>query len=245
MCALKRIRKWLRILQLIRGDNLDPMKPTTRHTRRRFLSNGLAVSGGLALSRSSAFAQAMQASGSGGAADITGRNSLKAHAAAHGLLTGAAVEAQLLASNAGVAKIVTDQYSILVAENSMKVGPMRPTPTTYSFEAGDALVAFGDAHGIRVRGHNLCWHAQLPTWFNSYATKDNAQQLLVDHITTVAGHFKGKLHSWDVVNEAINVPDGQPGGLRNGPWFKLLGPDFIPIAFRTARAADPDVLLTY
>lgn len=221
------------------------MTPSARHTRRRFLSNGLAISGGLALTRSSAFAQAMQAAGSGGVPDITGRNSLKAHAAAHGLLTGAAVEAQLLASNAGVAKIVIDQYSILVAENSMKVGPMRPTPTTYSFEAGDALVAFGDAHGIKIRGHNLCWHAQLPTWFNSYATKDNARQLLVDHITTVAGHFKGKLHSWDVVNEAVNVSDGQPGGLRNSPWFKLLGPDFIPIAFRTARAADPDVLLTY
>ena len=225
------------------------MKPTTRHTRRRFLSNGLAVSGGLALSGSagrlpSAFAQAMQAVAPDAAQDITGRNSLKAHAAAHGLLTGAAVEAQLLASNAGVAKIVIDQYSILVAENSMKVGPMRPTPTTYSFEAGDALVAFGDAHGIKVRGHNLCWHAQLPTWFNSYVTKDNAKQVLVDHISTVAGHFKGKLHSWDVVNEAINVKDGMPGGMRNGPWYKVL-PDFIPIAFRAARAADPNVLLTY
>jgi endo-1,4-beta-xylanase len=122
---------------------------------------------------------------------------------------------------------------------------MRPTPTTYSFEAGDALVAFGDAHGIKVRGHNLNWHAQLPTWFNATATKDNARQLLVDHITTVAGHFKGKLQSWDVVNEAVNTPDGRPDGLRNGPWLKLLGPEFIPLAFRTARAADPNVLLTY
>jgi endo-1,4-beta-xylanase len=226
------------------------MIPTKRHTRRTFLSNGLAVSGGLALAGpggrlTSAFAQAMQTVNPGATQDTTGSGSLKAHAAARGLLTGAAVEAQLLASNAAVAKIVTDQYSILVAENSMKVGPMRPTPTTYSFEAGDALVAFGDAHGIKVRGHNLCWHAQLPTWFNSYVTTENAKQVLVDHITTVAGHFKGKLHSWDVVNEAVNTPDGRPDGLRNGPWLKLLGPDFIPIAFRAARAADPDVLLTY
>lgn len=176
---------------------------------------------------------------------ITGPGSLKAHAAAHGLLTGAAVEAQLLATNPPVEKIVIDQYSILVAENSMKVGPMRPTPTTYSFEAGDALVAFGDAHGIKVRGHNLCWHSQLPSWFNSYATPENAHQLLVDHITTVVSHYKGKLHSWDVVNEAVQVSDGRPDGLRNGPWLKLLGPEFIPLAFRTARAADPNVLLTY
>ena len=142
---------------------------------------------------------------------ITGPGSLKAHAGAKGLLFGKAVEAQLLSSNADVAQIVIDQCSILVAENSMKMGPMRPTPTTYSFEAGDALVAFGEAHGIKVRGHNLNWHAQLPTWFNATATKDNARQLLIDHITTVVGHFKGKLHSWDVVNEAVNTARRQTG----------------------------------
>lgn len=230
------------------------MTSTNRSTRRTFISNGLAVSGGLAFGASGASfaateAQAKQssepASDPAMAKQITGPGSLKAHARAKGLLTGAAVEAQLLSTNSEVARIVIDQCSILVAENSMKMGPMRPTPTTYSFEGGDALVAFGDAHGIKVRGHNLCWHAQLPTWFNATATKDNARQLLVDHITTVAGHFKGKLQSWDVVNEAVNTPDGRPDGLRNGPWLKLLGPEFIPLAFKTARAADPDVLLTY
>lgn len=224
------------------------MPSIRRQTRRSFISSGLAVSGGLALGATRTGFAAMQPSGAAAAAaspNITGRNSLKAHAGAKGLLTGAAVEAALLNSNPGVAQIVIDQYSILVAENSMKWGPMRPTPTTYSFEAGDALVAFGEAHGIKVRGHNLCWHSQLPTWFNSYVTKDNARQVLVDHISTVAGHFKGKLQAWDVVNEAVNVPDGMPGGLRNGPWYKLLGPEFIPLAFQTARAADPNVLLTY
>jgi endo-1,4-beta-xylanase len=226
---------------------------SNRATRRQFISNGLAVSGALAFGlRDANLAAEAQTNQPGGpptspaaAMGITGPGSLKAHAGAKGLLFGTAVEAQLLSSNADVSQIVIDQCSILVAENSMKMGPMRPTPTTYSFEAGDALVAFGDAHGIKVRGHNLNWHAQLPTWFNATATKDNARQLLVDHITTVAGHFKGKLHSWDVVNEAVNAPDGRPDGLRNGPWLKLLGPEFIPLAFRTARAADPNVLLTY
>jgi endo-1,4-beta-xylanase len=226
---------------------------SNRATRRQFISNGLAVSGALAFGlRGANLAAEAQTNHPGGpstspaaAMGITGPGSLKAHADAKGLLFGTAVEAQLLSSNEDVAQIVIDQCSILVAENSMKMGPMRPTPTTYSFEAGDALVAFGDAHGIKVRGHNLNWHAQLPTWFNATATKDNARQLLVDHITIVAGHFKGKLHSWDVVNEAVNTPDGRPDGLRNGPWLKLLGPEFIPLAFRTARAADPNVLLTY
>ncbi len=230
------------------------MTSINRSTRRTFISNGLAVSGALALGVPGACFAAAEAqtkpsggpaSNPGAAMQITGPGSLKAHAGAKGMLFGTAVEAQLLSTNAEIAQIVIDQCSILVAENSMKMGPMRPTPTTYSFEGGDALVAFGDAHGIKVRGHNLNWHAQLPTWFNATATKDNARQLLVDHITTVAGHFKGKLQSWDVVNEAVNTPDGRPDGLRNGPWLKLLGPEFIPIAFRTARAADPDVLLTY
>ena len=229
------------------------MTLSKRATRRQFISKGLAVSGALAFGlRGATYAAEAQTDQPGGpstspsaAMGITGPGSLKAHAGAKDLLFGTAVEAQLLSSNADVAQIVIDQCSILVAENSMKMGPMRPTPTTYSFEAGDALVAFGNAHGIKVRGHNLNWHAQLPTWFNATATKDNARQLLVDHITTVAGHFKGKLHSWDVVNEAVNPPDGRPDGLRNGPWLKLLGPEFIPLCFRTARAADPDVLLTY
>ena len=230
------------------------MTRSSNPTRREFISNGLAASGALALGVSAAelgTAHAQRTRFRGGldqgseSRGITGAGSLKAHASARGLLTGAAVEAQLLATNPSVEKIVIDQYSILVAENSMKMGPMRPTPDTFSFEAGDALVAFGDAHGIKVRGHNLCWHSQLPAWFNSVATKDNAHQLLVDHIRTVAGHFKGKLQSWDVVNEAVQVSDGRSDGLRNGPWLKLLGPDFIPLAFRTAREADPNVLLTY
>jgi endo-1,4-beta-xylanase len=228
------------------------MTSTNRSTRRTFISNAFAVSGSLAFGASGACsataeAQAGQSSGAGPgpATSITGPGSLKAHSGAKGMLTGMAVEAQLLSTNAEVAQIVIDQCSILVAENSMKMGPMRPTPTTYSFEGGDALVAFGNSHGIKVRGHNLNWHAQLPTWFNATATKDNARQLLVDHISTVAGHYKGKLQSWDVVNEAVHTPDGRPDGLRNGPWLKLLGPEFIPLAFQTARAADPDVLLTY
>jgi hypothetical protein len=128
-----------------------------RSTRRTFISNGLAVSGALAFGAPGAcFAAAeAQTKQSGGpasnpaaATQITGPGSLKAHARAKSLLFGAAVEAQLLSTNAEVAQIVMDQCSILVAENSMKMGPMRPTPTTYSFEAGDALVAFGvQCHG--------------------------------------------------------------------------------------------------
>jgi endo-1,4-beta-xylanase len=107
------------------------------------------------------------------------------------------------------------------------------------------MIRFAGLNGQLVRGHNLCWHESIPGWLKSTANKDNARQLLTEHIQTVAGHFRGKLHSWDVVNEAINPPDGLPDGLRKTMWLDLIGPDYLELAFRTAAAADPQAKLTY
>jgi endo-1,4-beta-xylanase len=98
---------------------------------------------------------------------------------------------------------------------------------------------------MKVRGHNFVWHAQLPTWFKDVATKDNAKKILTDHIMTVGSRYKSKMQSWDVVNEAIQVSDGRPDGLRKSPWLELIGPDYLEIAFRTAHEADPKAKLTY
>ena len=182
---------------------------------------------------------------SGAAAAITGRGSLMQHAHAHGLFVGAAVNVQLLSSDQTYARILAEQFSILVAENAMKWKALRPAPDKYAFEQGDALVAFAQQHGIKVRGHNFVWHEAIPDWFSTTVTKENAKQFLVDHIMTVGGHYKGKMHSWDVVNEAVLPKDGRPDGLRKSPWMELLGPDYLDIAFRTARQADPHALLTY
>ena len=176
---------------------------------------------------------------------VTGADSLKAHAAARGLLTGCAVNVRALESDEAYRALVREQSSIVVAENEMKFASLRPTSTTYAFERADALVAFAEKNGIKVRGHNLCWHRQIPKWFDTEATTANARQLLTDHIDTVAGRYAGRIHSWDVVNEAVMVSDGRPDGLRDSPWMKLIGPDYIELAFRHARAADPAALLTY
>ncbi|HWF92411.1 MAG TPA: endo-1,4-beta-xylanase [Terriglobales bacterium] len=176
---------------------------------------------------------------------ITGKASLKAHAAAHGLLAGAAVNTRLLRSDANYARILREQYDLVVAENAMKWGPLRPAPDKYFFDDADALVAFAEQNKMKVRGHNLAWHEALPGWFAGTVNKENAQRFLTDHIATVAGRYKGKIRSWDVVNEAIEVKDGRPDGLRKSPWLELLGPGYIDIAFRAAREADPRALLTY
>jgi endo-1,4-beta-xylanase len=177
---------------------------------------------------------------------IAGAGSLKAHAAARGLLTGCAVNANLFREDEGFRNLLAEQYNVVVPENCLKWNVLHPTAETYNFADADSLVAFAETHKMKVRGHNFVWHEALPGWFAGTVNKDNAKKILVDHIHTVGGRYKGKMHSWDVVNEAIWIPDGRPDGLRSSsPWFQLLGQEYLDLAFRTAREADPTALLTY
>jgi endo-1,4-beta-xylanase len=214
-------------------------------TRREYLKQVVGVAAGVALPGLLAGNSGAAMRGDG-AQEITGKGSLKIRAAARGMLTGCAVNAELFRQDAEFRNLLAEQYSILVPENCLKWNILRPTPDTYSFTDADSLVAFAEAHGMKVRGHNFVWHEALPKWFASTVTKENARKFLVDHITTVGGRYKGKIHSWDVVNEAIWVKDGRADGMRSSsPWFAMLGPEYIDIAFRTAREVDPKALLTY
>ncbi|GGG89809.1 beta-xylanase [Silvibacterium dinghuense] len=178
-------------------------------------------------------------------ADVNGPRSLRAHAETAGLLVGCAVVPDRLSGEPAYGSLVADQANILVAENAMKWQALRPSPDKFDFRGGDELLAFAAAHGQKVRGHNLCWHEALPSWFAGTVTKENAQGFLIQHIQTVAGHFAGKLHSWDVVNEAVDPKSGRADGLRVSPWLEMIGPDYIELAFHAARQADPAALLTY
>ena len=214
-------------------------------TRREWIVRAAGVTAGVAMSRWLR-GDGLTETSVEDSQSITGAGSLKAHAAANGLLTGCAVNAKLLREDDGFRELLAEQYSIVVPENCLKWNILRPTADTYNFTDADSLVAFAEAHGMKVRGHNFVWHEAIPAWFAGTVTKDNAEKFLVEHIRTVGGRYKGKIHSWDVVNEAIWVPDGRPDGLRStSPWFELLGPGYIDLAFRTAREADPNALLTY
>ncbi len=219
-------------------------------TRRRLLEAGALGAAASAFSPWLAGCAKQVAAPGGQAApamaqEVSGANSLKAHAAARGLTYGCAVVPYLLDRDEAYTRLVKEQAGILVAENSMKWAPMRPAIDRFNFEQADKLVAFAEANGMLVRGHNLCWHRQLPKWFEAEANKSNARELLTTHITTVAGRYAGKLQAWDVVNEAVFPPDGRKDGLRDSPWMRLIGPEYIELAFRTARAADSHALLTY
>jgi endo-1,4-beta-xylanase len=178
-------------------------------------------------------------------ANISGPRSLRAHAEARGLLIGCAVVPQRLNSEPLYAGAVAEQANILVAENAMKWAALRPAPDRFDFRAADDLLAFTEKHGQKLRGHNLCWHESIPAWFTGTVNKDNARQFMTQHIQTVAGRYAGKIHSWDVVNEAIDIHSGQSDGLRKTPWLELIGPDYLDLAYRTARQVDSSALLTY
>jgi endo-1,4-beta-xylanase len=182
---------------------------------------------------------------SGAASLVMGAASLGAHAAARGLLYGCAVDVHALGAEPAYAALIRQQCNIVVAENAMKWAALRPSAETFRFDDADALMTFAEANRMKVRGHNLAWHEWNPKWLETDVTAANARQVLVTHIRTVVGRYAGRIHSWDVVNEAIDVKDGRPDGLRSSVWLRLIGDDYLELAFRTAREADAKALLTY
>jgi endo-1,4-beta-xylanase len=176
---------------------------------------------------------------------IRGHNSLKEHGRRNDLLVGAAVVVRVLENDPALQQLVSEQYGILVPEAELKWRTLRPSATTYDFAASDALFAFAAAHRMQVRGHTLLWHNSVPDWLSAEPSRFNVRQLLVEHIQTVMGRYRGRVHSWDVVNEAILPADSQPGGLRKSFWYDAVGADYIDLAYRTARIADPHAQLAY
>lgn len=144
--------------------------------------------------------------------------------------------------------LIIREFNSLTPENAMKMGPIHPEEHRYDWKDADAIVDFAIRHGMKIRGHNLCWHEQTPAWLFKDATgkqptKDILLQRLKAHITAVVSRYKGKVYAWDVVNEAID--DDSTRFLRNSPWLQICGDEFIIKAFEWAHQADPDAQLFY
>jgi len=192
------------------------------------------------------------------AAPLAGQTTLRQAAAVWGIPIGAAASADEygppdLLLNAKYANLLSTQYDMLEPGNAMKWDVTQPTQTTFNFQPGDELVAFAQANGMRVRGHNLCWHTQFPGWLQPYAnnaTKAQMATLLENHIDTEVTHFAGNVFAWDVVNEAFS--DSTPTTLGNSIWYNQPGiglsengTAYIEQVFRWAHKADPRALLFY
>ena len=162
-------------------------------------------------------------------------------------LIGAALnERQVLEQDARGASIVKAQFNSITPENVLKWEVVHPQPDKYKFEPADQFVAFGEKSHMFMVGHTLLWHNQTPAWVFQDAkgqslTRDQLLARMREHILTVVGRYKGRIKGWDVVNEALD----EDGTLRQTPWMKIIGPDYIEKAFEFAHAADPDAELYY
>jgi endo-1,4-beta-xylanase len=141
--------------------------------------------------------------------------------------------------------MIKNNYNILVPENEMKFDAIEPQKGVFNFINPDKLVAYAQKYRMQVRGHNLCWHSQLPTWVNSGLTngiangtftRESLMGVLKNHITSVVGRYKGRIQQWDVLNEPFN--DGT-GTLRSSVWQQVIGNDYIDSVFVWAHRTDP------
>ncbi|MGJ6967264.1 endo-1,4-beta-xylanase [Streptosporangium sp. G11] len=139
------------------------------------------------------------------------------------------------------AKLITRHYESVTLGNSLKWDATEPVEGEFTFADGDYLVDWATANGLEFRGHTLVWHSQTPAWVFEGATKEILLRRLENHIRAVMGRYKGRIGTWDVVNEVVD--ENRPDGLRRSPWFEIAGLDYIRTAFRVAREVDPDATL--
>lgn len=169
-------------------------------------------------------------------------STLKAMAARSGRYFGASIYAGFRAANsARYDSLLAAEFSMLVAGNDMKWDAVQPTRTTFNWFWADSMVAFAEKHQMKMRGHTLTWHSQVPAYIKNQSwSADTARVVLTEHVTAVVTHFKGRIYAWDVVNEPID----DSGILRDTLFARSMGgTPFFDTVFRTARAADPAALL--
>ena len=200
--------------------------------RRRFLTGSMAALGGGALS----------AAGAGGRASET--VVLRQLAAERGLIYGTTISAKQIETDRPFVGLVLRQAGLVVAENEMKWQVLnRGTPGDDDWGPADTIANFARDNNLVLRGHNLLWYHRTPSWYFDLPSMQEQDRAVVKHIEELAGRYRGRIHSWDVVNEPIEPKDGRPDGLRTKVFLETIGPDYLDLAYRTAREADPKARL--
>lgn len=174
--------------------------------------------------------------------EMLGNYTLRQLADQCNIMIGTCVSYTALKRDSVYRNILAQEFNIVTPENELKFELVHPAPTRYVFQQVDEIISFAEANGMKVRGHTLVWHNQLPQWITmGKYTKEEWIEILREHIHTVVERYRGRIYAWDVVNEAFS----DDGKLRETVWLKNIGPEYIELAFKWAHEADPDALLFY
>jgi len=142
--------------------------------------------------------------------------------------------------------LIEREFNAVTAENAMKWGEIRPDGVNWQWQRADTLVDFATEHDMYVLGHTLVWHSQVPRSIfvdgdGNALTRSALLARMDEHISTLVGRYRGRVHAWDVVNEAVD----EGNGWRRSQWQQIIGDDFMEQAFRMAHAEDPAATLIY
>jgi len=169
---------------------------------------------------------------------------LRSLAAKRGLLLGTAFSVEAFKKDPIYREVIAREFNCLVAENEMKLDVIQRVRGQFDFEPAEVMMAFASRHGLRVRAVPLVWHDALPEWATDRTfPRQEALDILREHIFTVMRHFRGRVFAWDVLNEGLS--DRGPGLREEGPWYRSIGPEYVERVYRWAHEADPQALLFY
>jgi endo-1,4-beta-xylanase len=148
---------------------------------------------------------------------------------------------QINESNAMVTNLISKEFNSISPENCMKSMFLHPEKDKFDFKMSDKYVAFGERHHMFIHGHTLIWHSQLAPWLTQIKDSATMAVAMTNHISTIVGKYKGRINSWDVVNEALN----EDGTLRKTVFLDTYGKDYLTLAYKLAAKADPKTDLYY
>lgn len=157
-------------------------------------------------------------------------------ARANGQEFGCCIKPEHVYEDHGYRKAVQRECSIITAEAHMKWSLINPSQGEYIFSKADKIIDFAHNNGIKTRFHTLIWHRSMPQWLTKELRNgEDGEKIIRNYADIVLTRYRGKMRSWDIVNEPIIAEDNNPKGLRSTPWYAALGPDYVAKCFRIAK----------
>jgi endo-1,4-beta-xylanase len=163
---------------------------------------------------------------------------LRSRSSSSGIKIGAAAAAPIVQQDGVLLEKMASEASIFIPENHLKWVYTEPQPNVFDFAGPDSIVDFSARQAMVMHGHTLVWHQMNPDWVVRLESAGQGRRALERHIETLVSRYSAKIWAWDVVNEPIEPKDGLEHGYRNSLWHRLLGIEYVDLAFRLARTVD-------